>query len=381
MTKRFFVSVSALAVFLTVNFALNFIVVAKSPTIISYRDNFKAFASSDFVQRLFNLPEWEPFAEAYTDACDNAIERELSQDKLNQMLPAEVAQDLRQFIESDITTRKGVQTVFQHLDAIIFELRADFDDDDIDENLKDITDIALGRTKDFEIDFDGVLAFIVDINPRPLISFLKYFREGTDYKFIRNEPDGDFILKFDFEYRNRDIEFCCAGVKLGVGRYAVIFADDDQISRYCQAFKTGRYSKLDTTQKKKELVVDETCFLFIDRQLKLAKINSNGIEFFSKIKGVKSTLYEEKNKLQFEIDVKMRTVEDSAAFRDLLTGLTALVQLNTAEKSPEREFLQTVKINAGGTNVSVKINLDNPEVWKLIAKRLKEVTDKIQNRQ
>jgi hypothetical protein len=373
-------TVWALMVSLTVYFASVSTVAGAEPTIISYQDNVKAFTSSDFVKRLTALPEWEPFYEASTQTCDQAIDKELSRENLQRKLPKPIADDLRRFLESGISAKKGIETVFQHLETIVFKLQADFDDDEIDENLQDIADLLQGQKKDWDFEFDGLLAFIVDVNPRSFLSFLNYLREKTDYQFLRNEPDGDFILKFDFEFHNRDIEFCCAGIKLNDGRYALLFSDDDQISRYCELFKTGHYAEIDSTQPKKELVLEETCFLFLDRQLKRAKLDSNGTEFFGKIKKVKAVLHDVSGVSQLEITAVMRTGDDARAVRDLLNGLLAFAQLNVSESSPERELLQAVQINTAGTDVSVTAKLDHPAFWKLIAKGLQQATDKIKNR-
>ncbi|MDR1053451.1 MAG: hypothetical protein LBL39_04685 [Planctomycetaceae bacterium] len=382
MKNRFFVSVYVLMNLLTFCFVLNLSVIGGEP-IILYKDNFKAFKSSDFVKRLSKIPEWEPFVEAFTKDCDKKIEQNLSRQKLSQIFPEQVVNDLRDFLESDISTRKAIDTVFQHLEAVIFELHADFDREEIDENLHDITEMLKGHKKDLEIDFDGLLAFIIDVNPRSGLSFLKYFRAGTDYKFIRNnEPDGDFILKFDFEFNDRDIEFCCAGVQLGGGLYAVIFADDEQIVQYYQSFKKGRYTGLNTKQPKKELIVEENCFLFIDKQLKRAKVHSNGTEFFGKIKKVKSILHDVDGVSQLEIVASMRTAGDSVAVHDLLVGLLAFVQLTFTDGSSENSLSQAIKVDtAAGNNVIVSVKLDDPEIWKLITKCLKHATKKINEQQ
>ncbi|MDR2345991.1 MAG: hypothetical protein LBE18_07985 [Planctomycetaceae bacterium] len=382
MTKRLLVSCWTILAALTFYCVHVSHVSGENPVIISYQDNFKIFASSDFAKRLLKLPEWNSYVETFTKACDKKIEQELSADKLNQILPSEVVKDLRQFLESEISTRHIAEAAFQHLEMIIFELQADFDRKEIDENLQDITDILKGRKKDLEIDFDGVLAFIVDINPRSALSFLKYFRKDTDYKFIQNEPNGDFILKFDFDFNGRDIEFCCAGIKLAADRYAFIFADDDQIKQYCKAFKTGRYAKLKSTKQKKELILKETCFLFLERQLKNANVDSaeKGTEFLSKIKQVKLEFHEDKSIPQVEINATMHTTEDSTAVRDMLNVLITVAQLQTSENSTERNLLKAVKVDTNGVNVFVKINLDNPDLWKIIAKGLKQATNKIKER-
>ncbi|MDR0390451.1 MAG: hypothetical protein LBH59_00975, partial [Planctomycetaceae bacterium] len=325
--------------------------------------------------------EWQPFVETFTKACDRIIDRDL-EDKLEPILPNQVVKDLRQFIDSDISTQKAANAVFQHLETIIFELHADYDDDDIDENLQDITDILQGREKDLEFDFDGVLAFIVDVNPREALSFLKYFRANTDYKFIRNNtPNGDFILKFDFEHQNRDIEFCCAGVKIDAGRYAVIFADDDRIAQYCQSFKTGRFARLNTKQPKKEFIAKENYFRFIAKQLRLANMNSTKTDFFDKIKNVKAVIHDTNGISQFDLVVTMRTNADAVAVRDLFVGLLAFPKLMSTDKSSELNVLKSIKCDAAGTNVSVQIKLDDPEIWKLISRGLQLATEKIEQRQ
>jgi hypothetical protein len=385
MTKRLFFPVLALTVLLTVSAAVSFVVADDDKSaLLSYQDNFKAFTSSDFVKRLTALPEWEPFFETFTGTCDKAFDKELSLENLKRFLPDKIADDLRDFLESGISTRKGIETVFQHLETIVFELQTDSDHDDIDENLKDITKLLRGQKKDLDIDFDGLLAFVLDVNPRSALSVLKYLREETDYRFLRNEPNGDFIIEFDFEFHDRDIEFCCAGIKLGSGRYALLFSDDDQIARYCNAFKTGQYAQYakpeSSTQPQKELVLEEPFFLFVDRQLKRARLDSNGTEFFGKIKKVKAVLHDVNGVSQFDMTAVMRTAEDAQAVRNLLAGLLAFAQLNFAENSTERGLLQTIQVNVAGTEVSVAVTLDNPELWKLIAKGLREATEKMKNR-
>ncbi|MDR0338406.1 MAG: hypothetical protein LBI18_15130 [Planctomycetaceae bacterium] len=404
MRKRLFVSAWSLMVLLTVyvTTVVGVVGVGAEPTIITYQSNVKALTSSDFVKRLTALPEWEPFFDLFTQTCDKRIDKELSRENLQRKLPEPIVNDLRFFLESGISTKNGIETVFQHLEAVIGELQADFDHEEIDENLQDITDLLQGRKKDLDLEFDGLLAFIVDVNPRSFLTFLKYFRERTDYRFLRNEPNGDFVLKFDFEYRDRDIEFCCAGVKLANGRYVFLFSDDDSIEQYCRAFRTGRYAQLDTAEPKKEIVLEETCFRFLDRQLKKlkrdfngevvienfidrqqepVKLNSNGLEFFGKIKKATMTLHEVNGVSQLHVKAIMRTAEDARFVRDLLMGLLAFAQLNVANNAPERGLLQAVQIDASGADVLVTVKLDNPELWKLIAKGLQQATEKLKNRQ
>ncbi len=352
------------------------------PVILSYQANQKALLSCNFCERLFALPEWEPFSKTFTDACDHALGKELSREKLEKRLPKDIVDVIRAQIDQSISTRKIIEGYFKHVEAIVFELQADFDDDDgLDENLKDLAQFLAGKKKDLDLSFDGVLAFIVDVNPRKGLEILKYFREGTDYKFLKNETDGDFILKFDFEYKNREIEFCCAGLKLnGENRYALLFADDEDIARRCKAFKTGRYADLDTSKPMKKWTLEEPCFLFLDHQCKRTGLNSHGVEFFGKIKRAGMVFQDVDGVSQCELSAEMRSKDDALAGRDLLSGLIALAQLNQDENSGAKNMLRSIKIDNKGNAVAVAVQFDSPELWKLIAQGLIEATKKIEEK-
>lgn len=355
----------------------------ESPVIIRFQSNQKSLLSSSFCARLLALPEWEPFFDAFTKACDKGFERE--KQRILDKLPKDVSSDIQRNSDKDLTTRRLIEGFAKHVDAIVFELRADLDRVDIDENLKDIFDILRGKTKDIELDFDGVLAVLIDADPRDALPLLKYLRENKDYKFLRNEPGGDFIIDFDFDFHDREIEFCMAGIQLPQKsgenkRYALLFSNDDEIASLCESFKTGRHSQLDLSTPRKELALEETCFLFIEQQRQRFGLNSSGTEFFSKIKRLSTSFNDQDGAAQFELSVVMRSQEDAAALRDLLKGMLALAQLGQPENSSLIKWIQSIKIDAENANVAVAVKLDNPELWKELASGLTKATEKIEQK-
>lgn len=362
---------------LIVLLSFSFAAAGEKVTVISYQKNVKALTNSDFVSRLIALSEWEPFFETFTNECDKALQKELSREKLGQHLPGVVVDEIRKFLESELSTRKMIEDIFQHLESVLFELQVDSDSN----QLKKLLDLLQSREKNSDIGVNGLLAFVIDVNPRPALGILKYFREGNDYNFLRNEPDGDFVLKFNFELQNKNIEFCVAGLRLSGGNYAVLFSAENSMTRHCEWFKTGKYSQLDLSQPKMEFVFEEPCFHFLNQKIKQLNPNLNGADFLGKVKSAKMDFHDVNGVSQLALTAVMQNTVDAAALRDMLTGLLAFAQLNQGENSSERELLRAIKVNASENEVSVAIKLDNPEFWELIAKGLNKAKEEIQNRQ
>lgn len=341
----------------------------------------KANRNSDFAKRLAELPEWETFVTAFTGACDQALGKELTLERLEKRLPPSAAAQVNDFIKKGLSTRKGYEIFAAHVDAVLFELEADFDHKHGDENLKDMLDFLRGPKKDLELDFDGFLAFVMDVNPRDFLSFLENFRKDKDYRFLKNEPEGDFILEFDFEYRGREIEACCTGLKLsGENRYVLIFSNEDDIRRYCEAFQTGRYADLDYSKPLTQIGLEESFFLFLDRQQRRLGADSIGTGFLSKIKRATLTFHDVDGVSVLEISGEMTNRDEAKSMNDILTGFIALGQLQFENDATAKELLRSIRTDATDNKVSVQLKLDHGVVWKLLGKGLKIAADEINRR-
>lgn len=361
-----------------------FVSADNGPTIISYQSQPQQIVQSDFIQRLLALPEWEPFYNEFTTACDKALKKELgNREKLERSLPKQVVDEIQSKI-GEISTRKGIDEFFRHVEAIVFRLKADSDKEDIDENLDDIAKLLSGREKDIELDFDGVCAFILDVDPRGWPKkCLTGFREGRDYKYLRNDSEG-FILDFDFEIRDREISFCCAGLKIDGDkpRYALIFSDDDKIRRYFDTFKSGAPLNDLSAKPLEQLVLQETCFLFLEHQRKRNDWKVDTSEVFSKIKSLKINYKDVDGISRVEAIAQTRSAEDAKSLRDIVAGLVALVKFTQGSSDKEDakqvvQFIQTINIDAKDTETSVVVKLDQEDLWKLIAKGLRKATEEI----
>lgn len=352
--------------------------------IISYQSQPQKIVESDFVKRLLALPEWEPFCREFTAACDKGLKKELgNRDKMERSLPKEVVDHIGSGLDN-LSSRKGIDEFFRHVETILFSLRADDDHEKIDENLIDLSKLLNGRDKDVELDFDGYLAFVVDLSPRPWLSLLKGFREGRDYKFLRNDTDGDFILDFEFEVRNREISFCCAGVKLpgDKPRYALIFSNDDEIQKVCDTFKSGAPLKEISPQPLEQLVLKESCFLFLEQQRKKDDWKIDTSEVFNKIVSLTISFRDVEGVSRIDAKAETRNADDAKALHDIFVGLIALVQFSQGSKDKEEakqvvQFLQSIKLDFSGNETTVAIKLDQPDLWKLIGKGLVKATEEI----
>lgn len=354
---------------------------AEEPVVVSFRSHPKALASCDFLQRLTALPEWEPFFSAFTSAVDKGLGKELTREKLETKLPKGIVDDIQRAIDKGLTTRSVIEGLFKHVDAVICETHADFDNVDIEAKLRKFVQMICGGQHKADLDLDGFLALLIDANPRDALKYLDYLREGKDFKYLRNDPDGDFVVRFDFEFHGQDIEFAVAGLKLsGEKRYAVLISGERNILNHYDAFKTGRYAALDTSKPFKELALEETCFRVLERQGDRLGWDSTGTEILGKIKRLSVSFNDESGVSQLAVNAEMRAPEDARQVRDIAGGLIALAQLARSENTPNTDFLKSIKIETENEKVSLVMKLDNPELWKLIAQALDQATKEIKKK-
>ncbi len=350
------------------------------PVVVSYRANQKALLEGEYAKKLFALPEWGAFRDAFTSACDEGLTKELTREKIQNRLPAPIVDDIVKLVDKGISTRKAFEAYAKHVQAIVFELREDFDDEDIDEQLDKIQRAMAGQTKDLDLDFDGYLAIVLDVNPRPWLSVLKYFKEDRDYKFLRNETDGDFVLDFDFEFHGKEIEFCCAGLKLDAGFYALVFADSDDILARCDALKRSGSLTKDLTVAKKEFIVERATFRFLDRvQQRFA--SAGGSDLLGKIQRFSSTYTETGGVCQCVVTLEMSSEQDAKSIRDIVAGFIALAQLQTSSDDEKsiNGFLASIVVETRGGTVTM-IMKEHPDIWKLTSLVLKKATEDMNKR-
>lgn len=342
--------------------------------LVSFQVRPNAFLSSDFCQRLIALPELEPCFTAFTDTIDRTLSRELTRDRLDGKLPDAIADDISKCVERGISSRRVVESFFEHVETIVFEAQADIGAVEIDEN--SIANLLRSGKIDVKVDIAGVLGTVIDVNPRQLAPVLKYLKEGTDYEFLKNDPDGDFVIKFNFRFHEHKIGFCCAGAKLSENRYALLFSGKHDIDDYVKRFKDGRY---DATAGSpiKEITLAEPCFHFLDRQRKKAGVNAHEADFISKIKLLKATVQDVDGVSQIELSATLGEGDDAKALRDMLGGLIALVQFTQTPDNPVIKMLQSVAIDVRDEKFLVTVKLDNEELWKQISNVLTRVTEEV----
>lgn len=351
------------------------------PVVVSYRLHQKAIFEGECAKKLFALPQWETFCDAFTSACDEALTRELTRDKLQNHLPGPMVDDIVKAADRGISTRSALKTYVKHVQAIVFEIQADFDDDDdIDETLDDIQKLITRQGKELDLDVDGFLAFVLDVNPRPCLAALKYLREGRDYKFLRNVEDGDFILDFDFEHKGQEIEFCCAGLKLDGGYYALVFTNsDDDLLRRCNAMKkSGKLTK-DLDVAKEEFVVEKPAFRFIEKaQQRFAPVAAT--DFLGKIKRFNSVYDEAEGAGRLRWTLEMTSEQDAKSIRDIVAGFIALAQMQAPQGEVSvNDFLASIVVETQGDKINIVLK-DHPDLWKLTAFVLEKMTEEINKR-
>lgn len=316
---------------------------------VSYQANQKALLASDFFRRLSALPEWDAFYTTFTETCNKALENELSRERLLRYLPEEIVDDISKEWEKGIQSKQIIESFFEHTEALFFEFYVD------------------GPR--------GCLALIGDVDPRNAKKVLTYFREGTDFEILKDDPNGDFLLKFDFKYHGIRVLFYCAGLKLKQdGLFGLFFSNGLNIWEYAESFRTGKNADRDYSQSLKELVLDETCFHFLERQRQQVGLDYPGSELLEKVKELSASFHDVDGISQFDLKITMRSKEDAETLRRLIDGLVALVQLSQTSQNASLEWLHAFSLNVNGEGVFLIVKLDNPELWKLISKGLDKAT-------
>ncbi len=359
---------------------------AKEPDVF-YCAHPSQYSKTAFVQKLLEMPEWGPFWTLFTDAVDKGVDKELTDPKkLEKGLPAPLAELIAKGVEKRrFSAREAVDEIFTHLQTVIVSVTGDDDDNEAEEIREAVYDLnkALAGTKKLDWEMEGVVALVLDVNPRKWMDVLEHFTEGKDYKFLKNESNGDFILEADIEHAGHEIEFCCASVKLpGEKRYALIFSDEDHIRRKFEEFKNGKTGEDVAKGYVKKLVLGERCFLFASEFGKQHGWAESATDLLGNVKRFESGVHDVDGVTQVEARLSLRKPENAKAVHDLLAGLAALVQLSQTADSKEEakqvaRFLQSVKLDLSGNDVALKVKLDHPDLWGLISIVLKKGTQEM----
>ena len=343
-------------VFLSTAFQLS----AKEPDIFFYTKP-KAYSQMEFVKKMTALPEWERFSTQFCDAVDEGIRKELSdRQKLEKILPSK-AVDLLLRKAQDVDFRTILDVVSQHFEVIVF--------------MADVNDAK----------FSGMFAIVIDVDPSPAIrwlSMLEGVEEGRDYKFLKKEPNGEFIIKATIRHKEKHYEFCCAGLELPNDDYVVFCSDEDNVQKYFDLLKTGSVSEEYAKNAAGKLIVGEHCFRFLeewgnqyDWVSKVKEFKEHG----RKIKGLEFGLSDVEGTSQMSARLSLRQKNDAEAVRDMLLGIVAVVRLTTDSREIAN-FFQTSSIESSGSDVIMTVKLDHPDLWGLISGILAKASDGIKKK-
>ena len=335
---------------------------AKSPDVLFYV-NVKAFPQTAFARQLTSLPEWEPFRTLFGEAVDKGIRNELNnRQRLEKVLPPKFVDLIaKTVVGRELSFLESTELMFRHLDAAVF--------------MADVGDLS---------GFNGAFTVLLDIDPTPWLAWLRMvedFREASDYTWLKNESDGEFIIKTTFRHLGQKIEFCCAGLKLpgNSQRYAVLFSDEANIQRYCEAFKSGQTGEEYAAEYLKKLVVGDRCFRFLEELGKQQKWSERITEVCAKIRGVEVGLRDVDGATQVEVRLSLRQMDDAKAAYGMLLGAVALVPVPTDARGITN-FLQTINIVVDETDIRVIARLDHPDLWSLLSGILVKVSDGIRKK-
>ena len=343
-----------------------------------YYAKVKGASQTAFAQKLTSLPEWAVFQTLVCDAIDKAVNTGLTdRPNLERVLPPKLAAQIAEKVDArGFSIREALQALTEHLEAVV----------------------VIAEENDFQR-FDGVVALIADVNPSFGVAWLPIIegiQEGKDYKFLKKEIDGDFILQFDFESKqlNRNVKFGCAGLRLpGSGpRYALLFSNESGIQKYYDRFKKGETGEEYAKGWTKRLVVGERCFRALEAIGQKQAWPVPAMEFCRKTASFKIGCRDVTGVTQIEAALSLSQTNDARSVRETLQGTAMLVELalaGRADASAETKelarqisnFLQTVKAEADGNDVFVTMKLDGSDFWKLISAGLKKASDELlQNR-
>ena len=335
---------------------------AKEPDIFFYA-NPKAIQEMSFVKQTTSLPEWEPFWSLFCGESDKGIRKELThREQLEKVLPSKLIDVLAQSITSGISFRDAVQKVSEHLEAVVF----------------------MAEANDMQ-SFDGVVALIGDVNPAPVLVWLPMLggiEEGTDYTILKQEPNGEFIIKvfFRFPVRNIKIEFCCAGLKLPGSRYALLFSNEEQIHKYFSDFKEGRTTEEYAKSFAQRIVVREPCFRSLEELGKQHTWAAQVADILGKIKGIEFGLRDKDGTSQVEVRLSLRQAEDVKTIHDLFDGFLALVQFSTNVSPETIRVLQSIRVESVENDMLIMATLDQTDLLKLISNALNKISNGIRKK-
>jgi len=337
----------------------------------------KAVSQTAFAQKLTSLPEWDTFRALFCETVDKVANKGLTdKQNLEKALPSKLAEQLADNIESrgGVSVREVVDALAEHLEAII----------------------VMADETEFQ-GFTGVVALIGDAHPAMGLVWLPLaegIEEGKDYKFLKKDQNGDFILQADFYSKqlNRDIKLCCAGLKLpgSADRYALLFSNEVGIQKYYDAFKNGQTGEEYAKGYGKKVVVGDRCFRALEKKGKELGWPTRARETCGKIKAVELGCRDIDGATQIEIGLSLKQEDDAKMVRDLILGAGMFVQLAAAAREEAgadtkwgqqiADFLQTVKAEANGTDVVATVKLDSPDLWNLIAKGLTKASDELRQK-
>ena len=327
-----------------------------------------------FVQKLTALPEWEQFCTLFCEAVDHGIQKELNdRQKLEKVLTPELVNRLTEVVVTrGLTFRNAIQKVASHLESVVFVAEANDD-----------------------LEFDGALAIIINVDPSKGLGGLHHldeFKEGINYRFLKNEADGNFILKIAFNHQGKNVEFCCAGLKLPEtdNRYAVLFAKEDGIQRYYDAFKKGQTGEEFAKGYVEKIVVGDRCFRALEKFGNEHAWATRAVDVCSKIKSVEFGFRDLDGVTQAEFRLSLNQTDDARLTRDLIGGTGMLIRLAAARDGTSSEtkdlarqaasFWDTVNVEINGTDILVTMKLDNADLWKLISESLQKVNNELRQK-
>jgi hypothetical protein len=344
-----------------------FPLLAKEPDAFYYAKP-QAFAQTAFVQKLTSLPEWNAFRNQACDAIDKAVNRNLTdQQNLDKVLPPALAD---QVASRHFSIREVADKLTQYLEAVI----------------------VMAEENDSR-EFDGVVALIGNVDPSNGLGYLQMIddiQEGKDYKFLKKDASGDFIIQVSTQFRERTIEFGCAGLKLpgNNNRYALLFARNAGIQKYYEAFKKGQTGEEYAKGYAQKLVVNDRCFRSLERFGQKQGWANRVMEVCKRIKGVEMGYRDVDGTTQIEVGVSLSQEDEANAVKDLVLGASMFVELaavakeETAAETKDMarqaaNFLKTIKAEANGNKVAVTVKLDDSNLWKLVSAGLKKGSDEL----
>jgi hypothetical protein len=325
-----------------------------------------------FVKKLTALPEWNAARTTLAGVIDKSVNATLTNRKqLEERLPAKLADQIASKVEErgSVSIYEVIAALREHLEAVV----------------------VLAEETDSH-GFVGAIALIGDVNPAdglPWLPTIDGISEGKDYKFLKTESDGDFIIQTSRKVMDRNVEICCAGVKLpGNNRYALIFSNGIGIQKYCDAFKKGQTGEEFAKGYAQKLIVSDRSFRALEKFGQKQDWPARAMEACGKIKGVEFGFRDIDGATQIEAKLSLKQEDDAKLVRDLVLGTGMFIQLAAVAKEEVSDdtkdlarqaanFFQTIQAEANGTDVVVTLKLDGDDFWKIISDGLKKTNDEL----